>query len=501
MIVIQIVGGNEVRAGKDLVTIGSDPGSVIAFPKDARVHPQHAVIRQVAGRWLVESQGEGLIRVGNGVPTKMGWLNRGDSIKLSDDGPELVFDPPAGAAVGVAGPAARDEEIAERRPIAPVPSMPERAQREITPDPRQNDRNRPAERRAASSPGLSANHRRLVFLLVAAGLVVAGIALGAFWPSGGRDRKLADESAADRDANDSAGSFENARDPTADRSSRSDAGAGGRVGSGPEAALCLVVVKHPDGGQVFQLGTAFAVAPGRLVTSGAVASGLQGLKDQFRTAWVRSMATKADVEITGIRLHPQYASSVDAARTAQQESDTWRDKISRGEAGDNSEQLVQTLTAIDERVFAAYERQASFDLAMLETSGRVPGALLLAEGSSAPPGAKLSLWGVPFALADYLVDPERGAVPTRTPASVLMRLKPSNDESLARLVIKCQDSLAGQNWSGSPVLNSSGRVIGVYSRPTPPPFDDATDRPAPATHDIVEAGKLHELMADLRVKD
>src|SRR6516164_8545548 len=96
MIVIQIVGGNEVRAGKDLVTIGSDPGSVIAFPKDARVHPQHAVIRQVAGRWLVESQGEGLIRVGNGVPTKMGWLNRGDSIKLSDDGPELVFDPPAG---------------------------------------------------------------------------------------------------------------------------------------------------------------------------------------------------------------------------------------------------------------------------------------------------------------------------------------------------------------------------------------------------------------------
>jgi hypothetical protein len=74
-----------------------------------------------------------------------------------------------------------------------------------------------------------------------------------------------------------------------------------------------------------------------------------------------------------------------------------------------------------------------------------------------------------------------------------MRLKPANDESLARLVIKCQESLAGQNWSGSPVLNSTGRVVGIYSRPTPPPFE-AVDRPAPATHDVVEIEKLRELL-------
>ena len=79
MVVIQIVGGTEIRAGNPVVTIGSDPGSMVAFPRDARVQPQHAVIRQVAGRWLIESQGAGLIRVGNGVPTKMGWLSRGDS--------------------------------------------------------------------------------------------------------------------------------------------------------------------------------------------------------------------------------------------------------------------------------------------------------------------------------------------------------------------------------------------------------------------------------------
>jgi hypothetical protein len=500
MIVIQIVGGTEVRAGKDVVTIGSDPGSMVAFPRDARVYPQHAVIRQVAGRWLVESQGEGLIRVGNGVPTKMGWLNRGDSIKLSDDGPELVFDPPVAAGFGEARSAARGEDFAERRSTPPAPASRELPRRQVIADSISQGA-RLVEAKSLAPGGLSANHRRLVFLLVAAGLVVAGIALGAFWPSSGRDRNVADGSADGSDAREMAGTSETARDQSADRNGRSNPAAVGKRGeTGPESALCLVIVKHPDGGQVFQLGTAFAVEPGRLVTSGAVASGLSGLKADFRTAWVRSLAAKADVEVTGIRLHPQYASAVDDARRAQQESDALRDKISRGEAGDNSNELVRTLTAIDERVFAAYERQASFDVAVLETSGRLPAALALAESAAAAPGTKLSLWGVPFALADYLVDPERGAVSAHTSASVLMRLKPSNDESLARLVIKCQESLGGQNWSGSPVLNSTGRLIGIYSRPTPPPFD-AADRPAPATHDVVEVGKLRELLPDLKVRD
>jgi hypothetical protein len=494
MIVIQIVGGTEIRAGKPVVTIGSDPGSMVAFPRDARVQPQHAVIRQVAGRWLIESQGEGLIRVGSGVPTKMGWLNRGDSIKLSDDGPELVFDPPATADIGSAPATRRGEPKLDVQPAPPSPASRDLQRPEAAVDSRKKERIQPAEKAPHTAAGLSQFHRRLVWLLLGGGLVVAGIALGAFWPAGGTAPSVTNGSHAGDDPRENIGTSETGRDKATAKGTPSRAtGAGRRGETSPEAALCLIVIKHPDGGQVFQLGTAFAAAPGRLVTSGAVATGLVGLKADFRTVWARSMAAGTDIEITAIRLHPQYAKAVDDAHRAQQESETLRDKISRGEAGDNSNELVQTLAAIDERVFAAYERQASFDVAVLETSARLPGTLEVADDRTTAPGTRLTLWGVPFALADYLVDPERGAVPTRVPANVLMRLKPSNDESLARLVIKCQESLAGQNWSGSPVLNSTGRVVGIYSRPTPPPFE-AVDRPAPATHDVVEIEKLRELL-------
>jgi hypothetical protein len=420
----------------------------------------------------------------------MGWLSRGDSVKLSDDGPELIFDPPEPAVAGAARPAPRDEAFAIQHPTAPLPASRNVSRQEIVASSRRDERHQPGEKAPVIAAGLSQFHRRLVWLLVAGGLVVAGIALGAFWPAGRRAPTSPDGALADRDSIASAGNSESGRDQSANRIDQSGSQA---ADVRPETALCLVVVKHPDGGQVFQLGTAFAVAPGRLVTSGAVASGLQGLKADFRTVWARSMSAQADLEVTGIRLHPEYAKAFDDARRAQQESEAFRDKISRGEAGDNSKELTEKLSAIDERVFAAYERQASFDVAVLETSARLPGTLAMADGGKTSPGTRLSLWGVPFAPTDYLVDPERGAIAAHTPASLLMRLKPANDESLARLVIKCQESLAGQNWSGSPILNSAGRVVGVYSRPTPPPFE-AADRPPPATHDVVEIEKLRVLL-------
>jgi hypothetical protein len=431
----------------------------------------------------------------------MAWLNRGDSVKLSDDGPELIFDPPEPAAGGASPPAPRDENHANQHPTAPLPASRHLPRPEIVAGSRRDERHQPGERAPFLAAGLSQFHRRLVWLLVAGGLVVAGIALGAFWPAGGRAPTVTDGTQADRDSIAGVGNSETGRNHSAARIGQSTSTtADNRSDARPEAALCLVVVKHPDGGQVFQLGTAFALASGRLVTSGAVASGLLGLKADFRTVWVRSMASQTDMEVTGIRLHPEYAKAFDDARRAQQESEAFRDKISRGEAGDNSKELTEMLAAIDERVFVAYERQASFDVAVLETSARLPGTLALADGGKTSPGMRLSLWGVPFALTDYLVDPERGATAAPAPASLLMRLKPANDESLARLVVKCQDSLAGQNWSGSPVLNSAGRVVGVYSRPTPPPFE-AADRPPPTTHDVVEIEKLRVLLPEHRVND
>src|SRR5690242_18919798 len=114
MFVIQIVGGTQVRTEEPVGTIGSDPASLVAVPRDAHLAPQHAVIRQVGGRWVIESQGEGLIRIGSGVPTKLGWLSRGDSIKLSETGPELLFE-----SLATGTPADRPPPLANRAPNYP----------------------------------------------------------------------------------------------------------------------------------------------------------------------------------------------------------------------------------------------------------------------------------------------------------------------------------------------------------------------------------------------
>jgi len=82
-----------------------------------------------------------------------------------------------------------------------------------------------------------------------------------------------------------------------------------------------------------------------------------------------------------------------------------------------------------------------------------------------------------------------------------MRLKPRKRRVAWRgWSSSARSRWAGQNWSGSPILNSAGRVVGVYSRPTPPPFE-AADRPAPATHDVVEIEKLRILLPEHRVND
>ncbi len=59
------------------------------------IHPHHATIRKMAGRWVVESLGEWFIQVGNTDAGKTSWLTLGDPIQLSPTGPTIVFGPEA----------------------------------------------------------------------------------------------------------------------------------------------------------------------------------------------------------------------------------------------------------------------------------------------------------------------------------------------------------------------------------------------------------------------
>jgi len=93
MAVIAMPSGERHNVEKSFIVIGSDPDCDIIFSEVSGLRGQHAIIRKVANRWLVESQGDWAIQVESMEPAKMCWVSPGNRIRLSPDGPRLVFEP------------------------------------------------------------------------------------------------------------------------------------------------------------------------------------------------------------------------------------------------------------------------------------------------------------------------------------------------------------------------------------------------------------------------
>jgi hypothetical protein len=75
---------------KDTATIGRNADIVVSSPE---VQPIHARLITIAGRWMVESAGDWLLQVNNGVCGRKHWLAAGDILYLTESGVGLIFDP------------------------------------------------------------------------------------------------------------------------------------------------------------------------------------------------------------------------------------------------------------------------------------------------------------------------------------------------------------------------------------------------------------------------
>jgi pSer/pThr/pTyr-binding forkhead associated (FHA) protein len=111
-IVLAISGRQPLEFDAESITVGSDPAGTIALTDDDRIKPRHAVIRRVAGRWLVEAREGDSIQVGNSEPARLHWLNAGDVIHLVENGPKITFQP------------SRQEPVASAAPLVPVAPAP-----------------------------------------------------------------------------------------------------------------------------------------------------------------------------------------------------------------------------------------------------------------------------------------------------------------------------------------------------------------------------------------
>jgi S1-C subfamily serine protease len=124
---LQTLNDQHITVDADVAVIGTDPScNVVA--DDNRLKRRHAVIKKVTGKWMIQSEGDWLLRVGNGMPGRKCWLNPGDTIWLAEGGPAFVFSPqippalsPAPQALVVAATDNRAEVRTANPPALPVP--------------------------------------------------------------------------------------------------------------------------------------------------------------------------------------------------------------------------------------------------------------------------------------------------------------------------------------------------------------------------------------------
>jgi hypothetical protein len=138
-ITVELGIGQIITVQHDSATIGQDPASDIRIVNSPKIRPIHAKIVKVANRWMIESAGDWLLQVGDGVPGRKLWLNPGDLVHLSESGPYMVFEPKPAVAKPVVKPA-------EPKPL---PKPEEKAESNTTPIP---PFLQPVERGAAEKP-------------------------------------------------------------------------------------------------------------------------------------------------------------------------------------------------------------------------------------------------------------------------------------------------------------------------------------------------------------
>src|SRR5262245_26150975 len=160
-----------------------------------------------------------------------------------------------------------------------------------------------------------------------------------------------------------------------------------RVVKAPEApdvrrALYSVLVSDSTGEARFRLGTAWAVAPKRLVTSGAVVMAVEELQKSGMSAVVARAGDADGLRIAGLHVHPAYRRAFDEATVARKEIEKSRlaDKPSNKEPRSDVSRN-DALAAARESLDSAYESQADCDVGLLDVEQLLETTLSPASGA------------------------------------------------------------------------------------------------------------------------
>jgi hypothetical protein len=87
--------GEVVERSETSIAIGRSNTCQVVLENDDRIEPVHLTLRKMGNRWLAESSAPSQVCVDNSGPMQRHWLqNEGQVIRLTPNGPTIVFQPP-----------------------------------------------------------------------------------------------------------------------------------------------------------------------------------------------------------------------------------------------------------------------------------------------------------------------------------------------------------------------------------------------------------------------
>ena len=463
MSLVVTCGSQQFTITGDEALIGRDPACTIALPDDSRLAARHAALRQVGGRWLIEARADAMLQVGNSAPSRLGWLNDGDVVRLTLNGPELIVNPPIPASAPVAASA---PPVVSTASAAPTPAKAETPiaapaavwKRQPNPTTTSGD----DEQRDASSVWEDWKKPVVISAIIVLG---AGTLWGLISNLGTAPNEVVSvpvskEREPDRVFEEPAVASKPQPNKPAMPASATD-------------SVYAVLVASEDRQQVYQVGTAWAVSPQRLVTAGAVVLAVEKLRQNLGAVLVRHPATKSDFFVAE-RAHPKFVELVANANQLQTQLIELDRQLEKATDAAEKQTLEQKLQELDLQLIAQLREAMYFDIDILEVRDRLPHVLSQAD---TPPtkGQRLRLLGVPFPEDEQLLNPDRPPQ-HREVSGQLLALLPEIESASSPVVFNAAlKDLQGQQWSGAPVLNSAGQVVAVFSRLAPPDIKGPPD--------------------------
>lgn len=260
--------------------------------------------------------------------------------------------------------------------------------------------------------------------------------------------------------------------------------------------LYLVVCADPQRETPFRIGTAFAVDGKHLATSASVIYTIRELKENgFPQVMIVQPASGDELNMVSARAHPEYVIAKRNFNAARERYDEIMDEVEMQTPDPESfEEVKQTLLSAQLKAMEFLERMTTYDVGIMEVDRSLkhwlPG---IDTATSLRPKLKLNLTG-------YAIDKEDPYFDSAVPIDVtkmssrIQTLSTFSSDVPERLLASGTADQNEYSFLGSPALNAQGKVVAIYSRPTPPRVE--SDPPEPTgTFDAPLFERVRECLA------